>query len=248
MAIDLKSIQKNKSKPPRITFYGSIGVGKTKTAAQAPNPVFIQTDDGLGEDEIMKFPKIQSYQDLMDCISVLATEDHDYKTVVIDTIDGVEQFIWDEVCKEMGYKTIESPGWGIGHKGAIPYWRNIINALNYIRDTKNMMIILLCHEKQDQFNDPTGVSYDQFKVNLNKYAIPIVTGDMDVVAFIQMKAYTKTEDLGNKKTRNIAIKGPRTMHLSGSPAFVAKSRYPEMPDEIVLSWSEFAQYLPKQGV
>jgi hypothetical protein len=67
---------------------------------------------------------------------------------------------------------------------------------------------------------------------------------MDVVAFIQMKALTRQEDLGDKKTRNIAYRGSRVMHLTGSPAFVAKTRYTEMPDEMELSWEEFSKYLP----
>jgi ABC-type iron transport system FetAB ATPase subunit len=49
MAIDLKSISKNVAKPPRIAIYGPPGIGKTTFAAGAPNPVFILTEDGLGD-------------------------------------------------------------------------------------------------------------------------------------------------------------------------------------------------------
>lgn len=38
----LESITRGKeNKPPRIFLYGQEGVGKSCTAAQAPNPVFI---------------------------------------------------------------------------------------------------------------------------------------------------------------------------------------------------------------
>ena len=35
------------NKPPRIMIYGNEGSGKTCTSAQAPFPIFIQTEDGL---------------------------------------------------------------------------------------------------------------------------------------------------------------------------------------------------------
>ena len=37
------------AQPPRIMIYGSEGVGKSTFAASAPKPIFIQTEDGLGD-------------------------------------------------------------------------------------------------------------------------------------------------------------------------------------------------------
>ena len=46
----LESIQSGReSKPPRIMIYGSEGVGKSTFGASAPNAIFVQTEDGLGE-------------------------------------------------------------------------------------------------------------------------------------------------------------------------------------------------------
>ena len=35
--------------PPRIVLHGTPGVGKSTVAAHAPNPIVIQTEDGLGQ-------------------------------------------------------------------------------------------------------------------------------------------------------------------------------------------------------
>ncbi|WP_366139442.1 AAA family ATPase [uncultured Endozoicomonas sp.] len=49
MAISLESISRSTGiKAPGIVEHGPAGVGKTTFAANAPNPVFIQTEDGLG--------------------------------------------------------------------------------------------------------------------------------------------------------------------------------------------------------
>ena len=36
-------------KPPRLLVYGTEGIGKSTFAAQAPHPIFVQTEDGLDE-------------------------------------------------------------------------------------------------------------------------------------------------------------------------------------------------------
>ena len=44
------------NRPPRLFIYGQEGVGKSTIGAAAPNPVFVQTEDGLGEIDTAKFP------------------------------------------------------------------------------------------------------------------------------------------------------------------------------------------------
>ena len=57
MAISLDDIKHGGDmKPPRILLYGVEGVGKTTFAACAPAPIFIRTEDGLGELEVPAFP------------------------------------------------------------------------------------------------------------------------------------------------------------------------------------------------
>ncbi len=41
-------ISNGESKPPIILAYGIPGIGKTTFAAAAPNPIFIQCEDGRG--------------------------------------------------------------------------------------------------------------------------------------------------------------------------------------------------------
>ena len=52
----MESITTNKTDlPPRLVVYGRHGVGKSSFGASAPNPVYIQTEDGLGEIDTAKF-------------------------------------------------------------------------------------------------------------------------------------------------------------------------------------------------
>ncbi len=60
----LQQVQRGRSHlPPRILVYGTEGVGKSSLAATTPKPIFIQTEDGLGEIDCDKFPLAKSLED-----------------------------------------------------------------------------------------------------------------------------------------------------------------------------------------
>jgi len=62
----LQSIQTGRTPmPPRILLYGTEGIGKSTCAAQTPRPIFIQTEDGLGQLECHRFPLAQSLDDVL---------------------------------------------------------------------------------------------------------------------------------------------------------------------------------------
>ena len=59
---ELEKIHTGK-KPPRIMLYGTEGIGKSTFAAQAPSPIFLPTEDGLGEIDCASFPLCKKYTD-----------------------------------------------------------------------------------------------------------------------------------------------------------------------------------------
>jgi len=125
----LENIQRGKvSLPPRILVYGTEGVGKSTFAAGAPKPIFIQTEDGLGEIDCERFPLVRTFDDVMNSIAALYTEPHDYGTVVIDSVDWLERIIWDRVCRDfpVKYNSIEKVdgGYGKGYVHAMTHWRD----------------------------------------------------------------------------------------------------------------------------
>ena len=61
----LDNIKRGKeNKPPRLFIYGQEGVGKSTVGAAAPNPIFVQTEDGLGEIDTAKFPLAKNLADV----------------------------------------------------------------------------------------------------------------------------------------------------------------------------------------
>ena len=111
----LENIRRGReSKPPRILAYGVEGVGKSTFAAAAPNPIFVQTEDGLGEIDTAKFPVAGNYDDVKNALAALRDEPHGFQTVVLDSADWLERLIWDKVCKDFGVRSIEKADGGYG--------------------------------------------------------------------------------------------------------------------------------------
>ncbi|USE34113.1 AAA family ATPase [Endozoicomonas sp. SCSIO W0465] len=120
MAISLESISRSSGiKAPRIVVYGPAGVGKTTLGCGAPNPIFIQTEDGLGKLEVDAFPMMTSFQDVLDALSALYTSEHQYQTVIIDSLDHLEPLVWQHLCdhyigpKGERYQSVEDFGYGL---------------------------------------------------------------------------------------------------------------------------------------
>ena len=75
----LETVQSGKHlAPPRIVLYGTEGGGKSTLASKALRPIFIQTEDGLGQIDCHKFPLAQSLEDVIKALGALYSEKHDY--------------------------------------------------------------------------------------------------------------------------------------------------------------------------
>jgi hypothetical protein len=236
-------------------IYGTEGIGKSTFAANAPRPIFISTEDGLGEIDCHKFPLARSYSEVIGALTVLQKEDHDYETVCLDSLDWLEKLIWDQVCREAKVSSIEKAdgGYAKGYIHALTYWREIVDLLNGLRNQKNLAIILIAHSKIEKFEDPEAAPYDRYSPRLNKHAAALVCEWVDAVLFATRKIRTQKEDTGFGRTRTTAHAlggegGERVLRCIGGPTCLAKNRY-GFPEEIALSWSSLVLGLShSQGV
>ncbi|HPD13885.1 MAG TPA: ATP-binding protein, partial [Planctomycetota bacterium] len=160
----MQAIQRGKQPmPPRLMVYGTEGIGKSTLAANAPKPIFVQTEDGLNEIACEKFPLAASVDDVLAALTELGAEQHDYQTVVIDSLDWLERLIWDAVCREFRVSSIEKAdgGYQRGYVHALTHWRRVVDALNALRVGKGLAVILIAHAKVEKFEDPEATTYDR---------------------------------------------------------------------------------------
>lgn len=242
------STEKPKNKPPRILVYGGQGVGKSTFASLAPNPIFIQTEDGLASITSERFPLAQSFADVLKYLGELATEEHEFQTVVVDSTDWLERLIYGQVCKERNVKTIGDIAYGAGYNQAIDLWQQYIDCLNYLRDEKNMMVIQIAHAQVKRYENPETDAYDRYQIKMHDKASALLLEHSDIVLFANQVVGIKKEQEGFSKRTRAVGSGDRVLFTEERPAFVAKNRY-NLPSEIPFDkegeyWSVIASHIP----
>jgi hypothetical protein len=248
MPVSLASVRRNAApKPPRILIYGPHGVGKTSMAASAPNPIFIQTEDGLGQIDAPSFGVLKTFEEILEAIGSLYEEEHDYQTVAIDSVDWMEPLVWAFVCQQNGWTNIEQPGFGKGYVAALDAWRMLFDGLNALRDEKGMTVILIAHADVKRFDSPETEPYDRYQIKLHARASALVQEHVDCVFFANYRVSTVKTDAGfNKKVVRGVGGGERLIYTGERPAFLAKNRY-SMPDSLPMEWVAVAEWMPFFG-
>ena len=246
------NVQKTGGKPPRILIYGPQKIGKSTFGSMADRPVFIQAEDGLDAIGADAFPLSKSFAEIMGNIEQLATQPHDYHTLVVDSVDWIEPLIWAQVCAEHNVKSIEEvlKGYGKGYVQAANVWREYIDALNYLRDEKNMTIVQIAHAQIKRFENPETDAYDRYEVKLHKSAGSLLMEHSDIILFANYQVGIKKEDKPmQKEGRKRAIgTGDRVPYTEERPAFMAGNRY-GLPAEIPFDregqyWGVIASHVP----
>jgi len=240
----LNQIQRGRRVAPRRTLlYGVHGVGKSTFGSMAEQPVFIQTEDGLSNIECERFPLATQYANVIAALSELYTEQHDYRTVVVDSVDWLERLIWADVCQKRSIESIEDIGYGKGYVFALTHWREVLAGLDALRNERGMQVILIAHAQIERFANPETDTYDRYSPRLQKQASALVQEWCDEVLFTAYRIHTKTTNEGfdRKRVQGIGT-GERIIRTSERPAHVAKNRL-NLPDEIPLDYRVYAAFV-----
>jgi hypothetical protein len=245
MPISLASLRRGgEARPPRLLVYGVAGIGKTKLAADAPDPVFLQTEDGLGTLPASTFGLLRSFDAVMEAIGCLYTEEHAFRTVVLDSLDWLEPLVWRHTVKQNGWLDIETPGFGKGYIAAVEVWRSFLEGVNALRDERGMGVILIAHREIRRFDSPESEPFDRYQPKLHARASALVQEHVDAMLFGNYRVATLKSDVGFRKSVVRAVgAGERLLHTAERPAFLAKNRF-GLPDTLPLDWAALAAGIP----
>lgn len=226
--------------PHVVLIYGPPGVGKSSFGAAAPRPIFMDIEDGTEELNVERLPKPKTFGEVIAQINELTTQTHDYRTLVIDSLDWIEPLVWDAVCIEDGKPNIEMVGGGFakGYIFALKKWGLMRDKLVALRTVKKMNIVLVAHSVIKRFDDPTeNASYDRYQIKLHEKAAALWREYCKAVLFANFETAVKVDENNRRKFKAFAD-GARVVYTERRPAFDAKNRM-NLPFKIALDWNAF---------
>ena len=109
---------------------GDPGVGKSTLGADAPSPIFLGAEDGTAHLDVARLPQPEMWADVLAAVALLAREPHEFKTLVIDSLDWIEPLVHAFVCAEAKVKSMEDVSYGKLYIAAVEQWRLLISALD----------------------------------------------------------------------------------------------------------------------
>lgn len=259
MAMTLASLKPTTAdQPPRILIYGDPGIGKTTLASEFPDAAFVRIEDGIPANvNALAFPVAESFQDVMEALGVLYTEETGVRTLVVDSVTELQKLVFAETCArgdEHGHAkaNIDAFGFGKGYVFAKQVMQEFLDAINTLRREKGMTIILIAHAAVTRFDDPETQSYDRWSIDLHKQLVGMVEREMDAILLLKTPIDTATVEEASSKdgpAKRVIAKGKRVrvLYTEGTPAMIAKNRY-DIPSglrvDVGAGYAALAPYLP----
>ena len=233
--------------PPRIVLSGEPKAGKTTWAAKAPKPLFIPIvgeegcDDLIDKDgnaiEVMTTPVVTSGRFLHEILTWLRDGEHDYKTVVIDSLSTLDRLFTKEIIETGdGKKSLATVngGYGAGSGELEMRHRLVTQMLSDLRKKRQMLVICIAHiADKDKKDQETMEKYDAYELALNKKSAGLYSQWADYLLFASKGRYVTDDGKVVDKKRKLITHGKAHLPVGG------RSVASLLPEELDLDFAAF---------
>ena len=232
--------------PSRVILHGVEGVGKSSFSAFAPKPIFLMAHgetgletliDGGQVPETPHLPELMEWSEALSAIDWLRNSEHDFRTLAIDTLNGIERLCHELICEreyggEWGKQGFTS--YMQGFEVSLGEWRRLLNALDRLRKERHMSIICLCHSRVITFKNPAGADYDRYTPAMHSKTWELTHRWADHVLFANF--FVEVVSTDSKKPGKGKGGQDRVIYTQRHAAYDAKNRA-GLPEEISMGSS-----------
>ena len=242
--------------PNRYALHAVEGWGKTSLGAMFPKTLFLQSKGETGLETLIQngrlpetphFPEAETWQGFLEILDWVRNGTHDYKTLVLEAMNGFERLCHEHVCSrdfsnDWSDKGFE--GYKRGYQIALADWREALNRLDAIRLERRMTIFMLLHTKVGTFKNPEGPDFDRYQPDMQAGTWSLTAKWSDAVLFGNFETVVAGGEVGDKKAgrKGKGIGGNvRILYTERHAAYDAKNRL-GLPPEIEMGNSPQAAF------
>lgn len=245
----LSTVTKPQDRPVIATITGDAGVGKTTLAATFPKPIFIRIEDGLqavpSDIRPDAFPVVTKVEQLWEQLTSLIKEEHDYKTVVIDSVTQLETLFAEHVIESDPKKPKSlaqaNGGYGAGFGAVSALHGRVRKAAKMLNEVRGMHVIFIAHSDVSTIELPDEDPYSRYELRLHKKSVPHYVDNVDLVAYLKLETFTT----GDGERKKAISSGNRIAICYTAAAQISKNRYGIIePIEVAQGENPFTNFIP----
>ena len=231
-------ISKGKIKRPlRLVVDGVEGVGKSTFAAQFPDPLFIDLENGTDSMDVARTQKPETWEELLQIVREVAADPSVCKTLIVDTGDWAETLCVKYICRKYKTDGLESFGYGKGYVYLREEFENLLRELDKVV-AAGVNVVICAHAQIKKFELPDEAgSFDRYELKMSKNVSPLVREWCDIQLFANFKTYVIATENKNHSKGTGGTK--RVMYASHTASWDAKNRH-GLPDEMELDFKYIA--------
>jgi len=209
-----------------VLLHGRPKSGKSSFCAQADGALFLATEAGLNHLDTYQIA-ISSWEQLLDACAEIAKGEHDFRTVILDTVDNAYRFCSEYVCRKQRVDHESDLAYGKGFSMVNSEFTRVLTKLSLLP----YGLYLVSHAQTIEIETRSG-KYTRTVPTLPDKARKIVLGLVDLILFVDFEPYT--DDKGETQYR-------RVIRTKPTDAYEAGDRTGRLPATLPLDYTAFVE-------
>lgn len=245
----LDTVTTVEDRPVIATISGDAGTGKTRLAATFPKPIFIRAEDGLQSvpagERPAAFPVLESADQLWEQLKALINEEHDFQTLVIDSVTQLDTLFINTILETdpKKPKSIAQAmgGYGAGFQALSGYHGRVRKAAGILNQKKRMHIVFIAHSETTTIELPDQDPYTRYDIRLHKKSVQHYIDNTDLVGFMKLETFTH----GDGERKKAISDGSRLLVTYATAANISKNRFGITQDlKVAEGQNPLCDYIP----
>lgn len=215
-----------------MLLYGAPKIGKSTFCSRIDDALFIATEPGLNYLETYNV-RVNSWIEFLEVMAALKREKHNFKVIIIDTIDRLCDFCDSYICEQAKAQTIGDVG---GYGKGYALFKTEMNRVFQKIYAMDLGVVITSHTVLAEIPTPSGKQI-QYQPSVQKRIQDIIIPLVDIIGFAHSVVSL------NKEGDCVET---RMLETSETASWVAGDRTGRLPSTMPFSFHVFKKHFIKQ--